>query len=62
MGPVIGAVTLLVLEEALSRVTEYWPIILGPLILLVVLYRARRHRRAAREARPWLSRSCASRG
>jgi branched-chain amino acid transport system permease protein len=38
MGPVIGAVTLLVLEEGLSRVTEYWPIILGPLILLVVLY------------------------
>jgi branched-chain amino acid transport system permease protein len=38
LGPVIGAVTLLVLEEALSRVTEYWPIILGPLILLVVLY------------------------
>jgi len=38
MGPVIGAVTLLLLEEALSRVTEYWPIILGPLILLVVLY------------------------
>jgi branched-chain amino acid transport system permease protein len=38
MGPVIGAVTLLVLEEALSRVTEYWPLILGPLILLVVLY------------------------
>jgi branched-chain amino acid transport system permease protein len=38
MGPVIGAVTLLVLEEALSRITEYWPIILGPLILLVVLY------------------------
>ena len=35
---VIGAVALLVLEEALSRVTEYWPIILGPLILLVVLY------------------------
>jgi branched-chain amino acid transport system permease protein len=38
MGPVIGAVTLLVLEEALSRITEYWPIILGPLILLVVLF------------------------
>jgi branched-chain amino acid transport system permease protein len=38
IGPVIGAVTLLVLEEALSRVTEYWPIILGPLILLVVLF------------------------
>jgi branched-chain amino acid transport system permease protein len=38
MGPVIGAVTLLVLEESLSRVTEYWPIILGPMILLVVLF------------------------
>jgi branched-chain amino acid transport system permease protein len=38
MGPVIGAVTLLVLEEVLSRVTEYWPIVLGPLILIVVLY------------------------
>jgi branched-chain amino acid transport system permease protein len=38
IGPVIGAVALLVLEEALSRVTEYWPIILGPLILLVVLF------------------------
>ena len=38
MGPVIGAVTLLLLEEVLSRVTEYWPIILGPLFLLVVLY------------------------
>jgi len=25
------------LEEALSRVTEYWQIILGPLLLLVVL-------------------------
>jgi branched-chain amino acid transport system permease protein len=37
-GPVIGAVALLVLEEALSRITEFWPIILGPLILLVVLY------------------------
>ena len=38
IGPVIGAVALLVLEEGLSRITEYWPIILGPMILLVVLY------------------------
>ena len=37
-GPVIGAVALLVLEEALSGVTEYWQIILGPLFLLVVLF------------------------
>jgi len=38
MGPVIGAVTLLLLEEGLSRLTEYWPIILGPLFFLVVLF------------------------
>jgi len=37
-GPVIGAVALLVLEEALSGVTEYWQIILGPMLLAVVLY------------------------
>jgi branched-chain amino acid transport system permease protein len=37
-GPLLGAVALLVLEEALSRVTEYWQIILGPLLLLVVLF------------------------
>jgi branched-chain amino acid transport system permease protein len=37
-GPLIGAVTLLVLEEALSGVTEYWQIILGPMFLLVVLF------------------------
>jgi len=37
-GPLIGAVALLVFEEALSQITEYWPIILGPLLLLVVLY------------------------
>ena len=32
----VGA--LLVLEEALSGITEYWQIILGPLLLLVVLF------------------------
>jgi branched-chain amino acid transport system permease protein len=53
-GPVIGAVTLLALEEALpalislgaapfmgrdaARAGEYWQIVLGPLLLLVVLY------------------------
>ena len=37
-GPVFGAVALLVLEEVLSGVTEYWQIILGPLLLLVVLF------------------------
>ena len=38
IGPVFGAVALLVLEEALSGITEYWQIILGPLLLLVVLF------------------------
>jgi branched-chain amino acid transport system permease protein len=37
-GPLIGAVALLVLEEALSGVTEYWQIILGPMLLLIVLF------------------------
>jgi len=37
-GPVLGTLALLVLEEALSRLTEYWQIILGPLLLAVVLY------------------------
>ena len=37
-GPLIGTVALLVLEEALSGVTEYSQIIVGPLLLLVVLY------------------------
>jgi branched-chain amino acid transport system permease protein len=37
-GPVLGAVALLVLEEALSGITEYWQIILGPMLLAIVLY------------------------
>jgi branched-chain amino acid transport system permease protein len=37
-GPLIGAVTFLLLEQVLSGVTEYWQIILGPLLLLVVLF------------------------
>jgi branched-chain amino acid transport system permease protein len=37
-GPLIGAVTFLLLEEALSRITQYPDLILGPLLLLVALY------------------------
>ena len=37
-GPLFGAISLLVLEEGLSRVTEYWQIILGPMLLLIVLF------------------------
>jgi branched-chain amino acid transport system permease protein len=38
IGPVIGAFALLLTEEILSGYTKHWMIILGPLLLLVVLY------------------------
>ncbi len=37
-GPVIGAVAFLLLQEGLSRLTEYPDLILGPILLLVALY------------------------
>ena len=37
-GPVIGAIVYLVLEEVLSQFTEYWALIMGPLLLLIVLF------------------------
>jgi branched-chain amino acid transport system permease protein len=37
-GPLIGAVVYLLLEEALSRVTEYSGLFLGPALLLVAIY------------------------
>jgi branched-chain amino acid transport system permease protein len=37
-GPVIGAIAYLLLEEFLSQITEYWAMILGPLLLLIVLF------------------------
>jgi branched-chain amino acid transport system permease protein len=37
-GPLIGAATYLLLEEALSRVTEYPGLFLGPALLLVAIY------------------------
>ena len=37
-GPVFGAIVYLVLEESLSQVTEYWALIMGPLLLLIVLF------------------------
>jgi branched-chain amino acid transport system permease protein len=36
-GPLIGAVTFLVLEEGLSRLTEYSNLILGPFLLVVAI-------------------------
>jgi len=37
-GPVAGAAAFLLLEEILSDWTEHWMIILGPLLILVVLF------------------------
>jgi len=37
-GPVVGAIVFLVLEELLSQVTEYWALIMGPLLLVIVLF------------------------
>jgi branched-chain amino acid transport system permease protein len=37
-GPLIGAVTFLLLEEGLSRVTDYPNIFLGPMLLMVAIY------------------------
>lgn len=37
-GAVWGAVVLLGLEEGLKEITEHWPIILGPLLVVIVLF------------------------
>lgn len=37
-GPVIGSIVFLLLEELLSQFTEYWALIMGPLLLLIVLF------------------------
>jgi len=37
-GPVAGAMTYILLEEFLSMWTEHWMIVLGPILILVVLY------------------------
>jgi branched-chain amino acid transport system permease protein len=36
-GPILGAIAYLLLEESLSRLTEHWKVILGPLLVLLVL-------------------------
>jgi branched-chain amino acid transport system permease protein len=37
-GPVLGAIALLLLEDLLSAWTVHWQVVLGPLLVLVVLY------------------------
>ena len=38
IGPILGAGALVLLEEYLARITEHWPIVLGPILLAVVLF------------------------
>src|SRR5437899_958589 len=40
-GPVIGAIALLLLEDVLSALTAHWQIMLGPILILVVLFAKR---------------------
>jgi len=37
-GAIIGAASYLLIEEFLSRVTEYWQVIFGPFLVLVVVF------------------------
>lgn len=41
VGPVFGAAAFLLLEEILSRWTEHWMIVMGPLLIFVVLFARR---------------------
>lgn len=41
IGPVFGAAAFLLLEEVLSGWTEHWQIVLGPLLILIVLFAKR---------------------
>ena len=41
IGPVFGAATFLLLEEVLSGWTEHWMIVLGPMLILIVLFAKR---------------------
>jgi ABC-type branched-subunit amino acid transport system permease subunit len=37
-GPIVGAMTYLLAEESLARFTEHWKAILGPLLIVLVLF------------------------
>jgi hypothetical protein len=37
-GPVLGAIAFVMLEETLAGLTEHWKAILGPILVLVVLF------------------------
>ena len=37
-GPVVGAVAFLLLEEIFSSITEYWQLIFGPMLIMIVIF------------------------
>jgi branched-chain amino acid transport system permease protein len=37
-GPVVGTFALILIEEVLKTWTEYWQVILGPLLVLSVIF------------------------
>jgi branched-chain amino acid transport system permease protein len=41
IGPLIGAIVLLLLEDVLSALTAHWQIVLGPFLVLIVLFAKR---------------------
>jgi branched-chain amino acid transport system permease protein len=41
VGPLIGAIVLLLLEDVLSALTVHWQIVLGPILIAVVLFARR---------------------
>src|SRR5205809_832728 len=41
IGPVVGAIVLLLLEDVLSALTAHWQIVLGPMLITVVLFARR---------------------
>lgn len=38
LGPVVGAAAFILLEESLSAITKHWMVILGPLMLIIILF------------------------
>lgn len=41
IGPMLGALSLLLVEEALASYTEHWMIVLGPLLIVMVIFARR---------------------
>ncbi len=41
LGPAVGAFVYLTLEEVLAGYTEYWPVVLGPVLIGIVLFAKR---------------------